>query len=97
MTSSINFIDLSQKMDLLKTLHKEVIVEENLERQERYFELRREVSRILLPLFMDLDSTSMLMFWTKNGGSVDEMTIEAPNSGILMSMKENAELHGSFE
>ena len=97
MTSSINFIDLSQKMDLLKTLHKEVIVEENLERQERYFELRREVSRILLPLFMDLDSTSMLMFWTKNGGSVDEMTIDAPNSGILMSMKEDGELHGSFE
>ena len=84
-------------MDLLKILHKEVIVEENLERQERYFELRREVSRILLPLFMDLDSTSMLMFWTKNGGSVDEMTIEAPNSGILMSMKEDGELHGSFE
>jgi len=97
MTSSINFIDLSQKMDLLKTLHKEVIVEENLERQERYFELRREVSRILQPLFMDLDSTSMLMFWTKNGGSVDEMTIDAPNSGILMSMKEDGELHGSFE
>ena len=97
MTSSINFIDLSQKMDLLKTLHKEVIVEENLERQERYFELRREVSRILLPLFMDLEATSMLMFWTKNGGSVDEMTIDAPNSGILMSMKEDGELHGSFE
>jgi hypothetical protein len=96
MTSTINFTDLNQKMELLCQLHAESNIPANQtgewERRERYIELRREVSRILMPLFTDLNFTDMLLLWTQNGdntSSLDTLEFNGLNSGIQMSIKEN--------
>ena len=96
MTSTINFTDLKQKMELLCQLHAESNIPANQtgqwEKRERYIELRREVSRILMPLFTDLNFTDMLILWTRTGdnaGSLDTLELNGPNSGLMMSIKEH--------
>jgi hypothetical protein len=107
MTSTINFTDLKQKMELLCQLHAESNIPANdgqWDRRERYIELRREVSRILMPLFTDLNFTEMLVLWTKGTAktmaevdadptlkisSLDTLEFNGLNSGIQMSIKEH--------
>ena len=101
MTSSINFTDLCQKMELLKELHAETERLESGEQRQRYIDLRREVSRKLLPLFADLEETNMLMYWIrkenypslkraiKTGNecfSLGELGEACENSGIQLSL-----------
>lgn len=107
MTSTINFTDLKQKMALLCKLHAESNIPANQtgewDKQERYVELRREVSRILMPLFTDLNFTDMLILWTKGTAktleeidadptltlsSIDTLEFNGLNSGFQMSIKE---------
>ena len=109
MTSTINFTDLKQKMGLLCQLHAESTIPANdgllgtWDKRERYIELRREVSRILMPLFTDLNFTEMLVLWTKGTAKtmaevdadptlkisqLDTLEFNGLNSGIQMSIKE---------
>ena len=67
MTSTINFTDLKQKMQLLKELHAQSERFESGDQRDRYIALRREVSRKLLPLFADLEETEMLSYALFNG------------------------------
>ena len=65
MTSTINFVDLSAKMTLLKELHTEGGLpenEDNWDKRERYIALRREVAGLLLPMFKDLEELDMLIY-----------------------------------
>jgi hypothetical protein len=65
MTSTINFTDLTQKIELLKTLHVESQKDEySMAERDRYIEVRKEVSAILTPLFTDLNFADMLILWT---------------------------------
>ena len=61
----VNFVDLTQKMALLKEMHTEAVQSENddnWDRRERYIALRREVAGILVPLFHDLENMDMIMY-----------------------------------
>ena len=88
MTSSINFVDLTQKMNLLKELHAET-EGGNEERRARYIELRREVARLLMPLFGDLTETDMLILATfrPDSASVDTLKADGVNGGVQLSVK----------
>ena len=109
-TSSINFIDLKQKMALLKDLHTEFIkpdanwdMDNPNGLRNRYIEVRNEVSDTLIPLFLDLNQTNMLVLFTKGNAETYQETIDDPtkklnlvetlefngvNSGLQMSVKE---------
>jgi hypothetical protein len=105
----MNFTDLKQKMELLCNLHAESTISmlsqpsTVWDKQARYVELRREVSEILTPLFVDLNFTEMLMLWTKGTAKtqaekdadptlrfsqIDTLEFNGLNSGIQMSIKE---------
>ena len=92
MTSSINFVDLTQKMNLLKELHTE-FEGGNWERRERYIELRREVSNILMPLFEELSAMDMFSLYTPASDAprgiqtIDALVVDGENSGIELSKK----------
>ena len=105
MTSTINFTDLKQKMELLKELHVafradvdgDVLNEaEWMTKRNRYVALRREVSNKLMPLFEDLQNTEMLILWTHgpvvdnhNHATTQNLEVNGENSGIQMSVKKN--------
>ena len=91
MTSSINFTDLKQKMILLKEMNQES-PHPGSARHNRYIELR-EVARILVLLFEDLNETEMMLLWTKptatkETSSLDTLEFNGLNSGLQMSIKE---------
>ena len=96
MTSTINFTDLQQKMLLLKEMHREFNCSDadfHSARHKRYIELRKEVSRILAPLFEDLNETELMILWTKptatnESSSLDSLEFNGLNSGLQMSKKE---------
>ena len=68
MTSTINFVDLANKMTILKEMHAAHASPTNTETErKRYVELRKEISSLLVPLFMDLNETDMLLLWTNTG------------------------------
>ena len=91
MTSSINFTDLKQKMVLLKEM-KKMLTEPDFvcgsARHKRYIELRKEVSRILAPLFEDLNETGMMILWTKRTNDLEGMVFNGLNSGIQFSARD---------
>ena len=92
MTSSINFVDLGQKMNLLKELHAEMATEGgNDEQLERYIELRREVTGLLMPLFGDLAEMEMIILATfppdVEVATVDILKVDGVNGGIQLSVK----------
>ena len=105
MTSTINFTDLKQKMELLKELHVafradvdgDVLNEaEWMTKRNRYVALRREVSNKLMPLFEDLQNTEMLSLFTRrpvvdnhNHSTLENLEVDGENSGIQMSVKKN--------
>ena len=96
MTSTINFTDLKQKMIILKDMNQEFekpTAVFHSARHKRYIELRKEVSRILAPLFEDLNETGMMLLWTKptatnESSSIDCLEFNGLNSGLQMSIKE---------
>ena len=95
MTSTINFTDLKQKMILLKEMNQEFEQPTAVfgsARHKRYIELRKEVTRILAPLFEDLNETGMMLLWTKptpnSLSRIDELVFNGENSGLEMSVKE---------
>jgi len=57
MTSSINFPEVCEKIEILKKMHKELDMTD-----EEYVALREDISKTLLPLFSDLGNTDMLVF-----------------------------------
>ena len=91
MTSSINFTDLQQKMVILKEMNK-MLTEPDFvcgsAPHVRYIELRKELSKILAPLFEDLNETGMLLLWTKSTDEIDGMVFNGFNSGLLFRARE---------
>ena len=94
MTSSINFTDLKQKMIILKEMNTMLTEPDFVYGSAphlRYIELRKEVSRILAPLFEDLNETGMLLLWTKKTNDIEGMVFNGLNSGLRFSAREPEE------
>ena len=102
MTSTINFTDLKQKMELLKELHVAFRADVDgdvlnaadwMTKRNRYVALRREVSNKLMPLFEDLENTEMLVLFTRRpeayASTTENLEVNGENSGIQMSVKKN--------
>ena len=89
MTSTINFVDLANKMTILKEMHASPTNTKT--ERKRYVELRKEISSLLVPLFMDLNETDMLLLWTKRDdgtSSLDTLEFNGLNSAMQMSIKD---------
>ena len=86
MTSEVNIMDLTQKIALLKELH--AAFEGGADNRDRYIEVRREVSNILLPVFDELIALDMLSLRTPATNtqiaSIESLNVVYENSGITL-------------
>ena len=83
MTSSINFTDIEQKIQLLKELHAKEETQSASQR-ERYIQLRKEVARKLCPMFKDLENMDMLFYYDIARDETD--LLHATNNGGCLLM-----------
>ena len=60
-------------------------------RHKRYIEVRKEVSKILAPLFEDLNETGMMLLWTKKTNDIEGMVFNNVTSGLVFRVRETEE------
>ena len=89
-TESINHVDLAQKMALLRELtaeqNKVTIDMKTWDKRERYIQLRKEISSLLMPLFDDLTFCNMLLMFDDDG---PQQLKASANSGLMLSVRED--------